>query len=78
MRLLKIRDYLNAKGITHQYYEDDGCGTVEFLHRGLSYHIWEYPDDEGADSNVRTAGRMESYTGDYEEQILQILMRDFS
>ena len=51
---------------------------MEFLHRGLSYHIWEYPDDEGADSNVRTAGRMESYTGDYEEQILQILMRDFS
>ena len=73
MRLARIQEYLKAKGVSYQYYEEDGCGTIEFLHRGLSYHIWEYPDDEGADSNVRSAGRMESYTGDYEGQILAVL-----
>ena len=73
MRLQRIQEHLKSKGVSYQYFEEDGCGTIEFLHRGLSYHIWEYPLGEGADSNVRTAGRMESYSGDYEAQILQIL-----
>ena len=73
MRLEKIQSYMNTKGMKYQYFEDDGCGSIEFIHRGLSYHIWEYPDEEGADSNVRSVGRMDSYTGDYEEQILDIM-----
>ena len=73
MRLSKIREYLNKKGIAHKYAEEDGCGSIEFVHRGLAYHVWEYPDDEGADSNVRTVGRMDSYTGDYEEQIVAVM-----
>lgn len=74
MRLKKIQTYLKAKGMAYDYYEDMGCGSIEFLHRGLSYHIWEYPEGEhGADSNVRSVGRMDSYTGDYEEQILAVL-----
>ena len=73
MRLARIQEHLKAKGVSYQYYEEDGCGTIEFLHRGLSYHIWEYPEEEGADSNVRTAGRMEVFSGDYENQILDIL-----
>lgn len=73
MRFAKIQDYLKTKGIRFQYYEENGCGTIEFLHKGLAYHIWEYPDDEGADSNVLSAGRMEAYTGNYEEKILDIL-----
>lgn len=74
MRLEKIQAYLKAKGMAYDYYEDMGCGSIEFLHRGLSYHIWEYPEGEqGADSNVRSVGRMDAYTGDYEEQILEVL-----
>ena len=73
MRLEKIQAHLKVKGIAYQYYEDNDCGTIEFLHRGLAYHIWEYPDEEGADSNVRSAGRMDTFTGDYEAQILEIL-----
>lgn len=73
MRLVKIQEHLRRKGIAFDYYEEGGCGTIEFTHRGLAYHIWEYPDDEGADSNVRSAGRMEAFTGDYEEKILEIL-----
>ena len=73
MRLTKIQEYLQAKGIRFQYFEEGGCGTIEFIHRGLAYHIWEYPDEEGADSNVLSAGRMEAYTGNYEDRILDIL-----
>lgn len=73
MRLVKIQEFLKAKGIDFQYYEENSCGTIEFLHKGLAYHIWEYPDDEGADSNVLSAGRMEAYTGNYEEKILDVL-----
>ena len=73
MRLTKIQAHMKEMGMKYQYYEEDGCGSIEFIHRGLAYHIWEYPDDEGADSNVRSAGRMEAYTGNYEEQILDVL-----
>jgi hypothetical protein len=73
MRLESIQEHLKNKGVAYRYFEEDGCGTIEFIHRGLAYHIWEYPDGEGADSNVLSAGRMESYTGDYEAQILNVL-----
>lgn len=73
MRLQHIQEHLKTKGVSFQYYEESGCGTIEFVHRGLAYHIWEYPDGKGADSNVLSAGRMEAYTGDYEEKILAIL-----
>lgn len=73
MRLTKIQAHMKEQGMKYQYYEEDGCGSIEFIHRGLAYHIWEYPEEEGADSNVRTVGRMDSYTGDYEEQIVAIM-----
>lgn len=74
MRLETIQKYMKEKGMPYQYFEDMGCGSIEFIHRGLSYHIWEYPEEEnGADSNVRTVGRMDSYTGDYEAQILAVM-----
>ena len=74
MQLERIQAFLKARGTTYQYTEEDGCGSIDFLHRGLSYHIWEAPAEDGcADSNVRTAGRMETYEGDYEDQILEIL-----
>ena len=46
----------------------------EFDHRGLHYHIWEFPEPErGAQSNVRIAGRSEEFGHNYEEAILEIL-----
>ena len=74
MRLCKIREYLNQKGVAHSYAEEDGCGSIDFLHRGLSYHIWEFPEEEpGAESNVRSVGRMDTYGSNYEEEILAVL-----
>lgn len=74
MRLEKVRRFLDEAGIVYRYDENDGCGAVEFDHRGLRYHIWEYPEPErGAASNVASAGRMVDYEGDYEEQIVDVL-----
>lgn len=74
MRLTNIQAFLKQKGIAFRYHEDNDCGSIDFIHSGLSYHIWEYPAPErGADSNVRTAGRSEDFDGDYEEAILAIL-----
>ena len=74
MRLESIQQQLKNMGITFQYVEEDNCGSINFIHRGLSYYIWEFPESEpGAESNVRTAGRGEDFEGDYEQQILSIL-----
>ncbi len=77
MRLEAIQACLNSKNMPYEYWEEQDCGSISFLHRGLSYHIWEYPAPErGAESNVRTAGRSEDYEGDYETKIIEIL-QDF-
>ena len=74
MRLEKIQEHLKSRSMPYQYWEEDDCGSINFLHRGLSYHIWEFPAPErGADSNVRTAGRSEEFNENYEEEILKIL-----
>lgn len=74
MRLKKICDYMTQKGYPFQYFEEDACGTIEFDHRGLHYHIWEYPAPErGAESNVASAGRSVDYSENYEEEILAVL-----
>ncbi len=74
MGLQKIRNFLASRGMAHKYVQEDGCASIDFIHNGLSYHIWEFPQEEhGAESNVRTTGKMEVYTGDYEEKILAIL-----
>lgn len=75
MRLKKIQDYMTGRGYPYTYREEEDCGTIEFEHRGLHYHIWEYPAPErGAESNVASAGRSVDYEGDYEQAILDILV----
>ena len=73
-RFVKIQEFLKRQGWPYKYDEDNDCGSIEFIHRGLIYHIWEYPEPErGAASNVASAGRMVDYEDDYEAQILAIL-----
>ena len=75
MRLEKIQEFLRSRKMHYTYTEEDNCGSIDFIHRGLSYHIWEYPAPErGAESNIRTAGRGEDFEGDYEQQLLDILL----
>ncbi len=72
MRLEKLQDYLRRKGWEYRYTEDAGCGSIDWEHRGLTYHVWEFSED-GAESNVKMAGRMEDYSGNYEEKIIEII-----
>lgn len=68
-RLNKIQDLLKKKNIDFSYTLEDGCGSIDFMHRGLSYHIWEYADEEipcGVETNIFHAGRSEEIKGDYE------------
>ena len=74
MKLTALREQLTRKGIAYTYTEEDGCGSIDFIRNGLGYHIWESPPEErGAESNLRTAGRMEAYGENYEEELLAIL-----
>ena len=73
-RLKRLCEFLQRQDWPYQYEEENDSGSIEFLHRGLAYHIWEYPEPErGAASNVANAGRMVDYEDDYEAQILAIL-----
>jgi len=75
-RLARIRQFMDERQWKYTFKTDEGCGVLEFLYRDRAYHIWEFEDDDGsfgAESNVRTCGRMEDYTGDYEEEILHVI-----
>ena len=73
-KLGNIRAFLENKEIPYDYTEENECGSIDFQFRGVPYHVWEFPPEEpGCESNIRTGGRVEEFTGNYEEQILAIL-----
>ena len=40
MRLEKVQNALDQKNIKFEYTEEDGCGSLDFMFRGLSFHVW--------------------------------------
>ncbi len=80
MSLLRVQQLLDEKQIAFEQTQEDGLTSLDFLYRGLSYHIWEFPDEDGEPCGVETnlfhAGRNEDLEGDYEEILLQGL-RDY-
>lgn len=64
--------WICPKGYAREQVE---LGSIDFDHRGLSYHIWEFEDNGvyGAETNLRISGRSEDLTGDYEEEMIQIM-----
>ena len=70
MRLEKVQDALRTKKIKYEYTEEDGCGSLDFMFRGLKFHVWEYHDGVwGAETNIYEAGRSQDIEGDYEAEI---------
>ena len=70
MRLEKVQEALKTKNIHYEYTEENGCGSLYFMFRGLRFHVWEYEDRVwGAETNVFEAGRSQDIEGDYEEII---------
>ena len=75
-RLQRICLDLEKRGYTFSYAEEDNVGSIDFQDRGLDYHIWEFCGEDGrrgVETNLMHAGRMEELTGDYEDQILDML-----
>ena len=71
MRLQIVQDALKKKNIKYEYTETDGCGSLDFLFRGLKFHVWEYEDRVwGAETNIYEAGRSQDIEGDYENIIV--------
>lgn len=71
MRLLRVQEALKQKRITYTYSEEDGCGSLDFLFRGLGFHVWEYHDGVwGVETNVFNVGRSQDLEGDYETVIV--------
>lgn len=72
MRLLGVQEALKEKKIAYEYTEEDGCGSIDFLFRGLKYHIWEYQDEVwGAETNIFSADRSRDIERDYEKKIAE-------
>lgn len=70
MRLQIVQDALNKKNIRYEYNEEDGCGSLDFMFRGLKFHVWEYHDGIwGAETNIFAASRSEDIEDDYENVI---------
>ena len=68
------QDFLKKKKIPYTYNDENGRGSIDFQFRGVPYHIWEFPpEDPGCESNIRSGGRVEEFSGDYEKEILTIL-----
>ncbi len=77
-RLERVLAMMEERGWTFKRCMEDGCESIDFEYRGVSYHIWEFHDDEwGVETNVRHGGGMEEITGDYEAELLEI-MKDWN
>ena len=75
MRLNRVKEALQQKNITYKYIEEDGCGSIDFIFRGLSFHVWEYYDEIwGAETNIFNVGRSQDIEGDYEDVIVQEIL----
>lgn len=75
MRLERVQQALKEKNISYQYTEEEGCGSIDFLFRGIPYHVWEFQDGEwGAETNVENSGKSQDMTGNYEEKIAEVIL----
>ena len=75
MRLERVQNALKQKKIAYDYTEMDGCGSIDFLFRGLKFHVWEYEDRGwGAETNIFEAGRSQDIEDDYEEVIAREIL----
>ena len=53
MKLQMVQNALKQKNIKYEYTEEDDCGSLDFMFRGLRFHVWEYHDEVwGAETNI--------------------------
>ena len=70
MKLQMVQNALKQKNIKYEYTEEDDCGSLDFMFRGLRFHVGEYHDEVwGAETNIYEAGRSQDIEDDYEKEI---------
>ena len=70
MKLQMVQNALKQKNIKYEYTEEDDCGSLDFMFRGLRFHVCEYHDEVwGAETNIYESGRSQDIEGDYEKEI---------
>lgn len=70
-----MQEALKKKKIGYAYTEVDGCGSIDFMFRGLKFHIWEYEDRVwGVETNIFDAGRSEDIEDNYEEVLAREIL----
>lgn len=76
MRLESVKAALEQKKIRYEYSEEDGCGSLDFLFRGLKFHVWEFCDGSlwGAETNIFNVGKSEDIEGNYEAVIVKEIL----
>lgn len=75
--LKRVLTFIKERGWEYTYSEEEGLGSIDFDYRGVPYHIWEFEDGErGVETNLRSGGRQEELSGDYETELLE-LMKDW-
>lgn len=75
MRLERVQEALKQKKVEYSYVEEDGAGSIDFLFKGIRYHVWEVEDGGWCvETNIRNAGRDEYLEGDYEAIIAEEIL----
>ena len=41
MKLQMVQNALKQKNIKYEYTEEDDCGSLDFMFRGLRFHVWD-------------------------------------
>ena len=75
MRLERVQEALKKKAIDYSYSEEDEAGSIDFLFKGIRYHVWEVEDNGwSVETNIQNAGRDVYLEGDYEEVIVKEIL----
>ena len=74
MRLQKVQDALEKKNIKYEYTEEDGCGSLDFMFRGLKFHVWEYHLNK-EDIMMESGGQRPIFMRLEEARILKEIMK---
>lgn len=76
MRLEKVKKALEQKKISFEYCEEDECGSIDFIFRGLKFHVWEFQENGtfGVETNIFNVGKARDIEGDYEKVLVDEIL----
>lgn len=76
MRLENVKKALEQKKISFEYCEEDECGSIDFIFRGLKFHVWEFQENGtfGVETNIFNVGKARDIEGDYENVLVDEIL----